>query len=374
MPKKKSKSADSAKRQPKVPSKKRPATPTSDTKETTTNPGSETYSRATDSVIDRIRSMVSDSTNTLTTPIKSPKKKRVVPAKTRKKPAADSSIHVTLPTAPVDMHVSDVVSQTEGKATDSVIDRIRSMVSEPTNTSTPPEHSPKRKRVVPARAPKKSSTDLASRVITPQPAKPNVTTASKAQPTNNSVRLPMPEQDVTPDSYEIPFDMDAYLREKEDAPKLHLNRVQERTSSPSSRGWVLVHMSHGEFPQKKLKCGLQLFWQVPHDIGKMYLGDHVFLCQSEGVKAGIIGHGYVADLPMLWGDVHRSRIVHNVKKPNTHTHVIGVRVVSAHKRIEYPVMRSMPLVSTINIPTMHIPYRQPLTTEQTFALLELWYM
>lgn len=374
MPKKKPQSVDSTKSQAKAPAKKTRATPKSDTKATTAKSESMTYSRVTNSVVDRIRSMVSDPTNTLTTPRKSTKKKRVVPAKTAKKPTEYSSAHMpTPPTAPVDMKVSDVDSQTGGKATNSVIERIRSMVSEPTNTATSPEHSPKKKRVASAKAPKKLSTDASSRVTIPQPAKPSVTTASKAQPTNNSVRLPMPEQDATPDSYEIPFDVDDYLRDKE-APKQHLNRVQERTASPSSRGWVLVHMSHGEFPQKKLKCGLLLYWQVPHDIGKMYLGDHVFLCQSEGVKAGIIGHGYVANLPTLWSDVHRPRIVHNVKKPNTHTHVISVRVVSAHQRLEYPVMRSLPLVSTINIPTMHIPYRQPLTTEQTFALLELWYM
>jgi hypothetical protein len=297
-----------------------------------------------------------------------PKKKRQSVDSVKRQPKAPSKKRLATQLAESKVATAKEETQTYSRVTDSVIERIRSMVTEHVQ---PPNTSPASTKTMRSDNAKSVTTPPTASSDTPRPTDMGVT----AQHAKIGVSpRPAPQKtDLVPDSYEIPFDVDDYLREKEEAPKLHLNRVQERTASPSSRGWVLVHMSQGEFPQKKLKCGLQLYWQVPHDIGKMYLGDHVFLCQS-GIHPGIIGHGYVADLPTIWGDVHRSRIVHNVKKPNTHTHVIGVRVISAHQRLEYPVMRSLPLVSTINIPTMHIPYRQPLTTEQTFALLELWYM
>jgi len=373
MPKKKPQSVDSAKRQPKAPAKKRPATPTADTKATTAKSESLTYSRVTNSVIDRIRGMVSDSANTLTTSIKSTKKKRVVPAKTTKKPAEDSSVHVTTPPpATVDIHVSDVVLQTEGKATNSVIDRIRSMVSESANAPTIPANARRKKRVVRAKATKKQSTALPH---TPTPSTPaNVRVTAKRADFSISPTPPATQTNASaPDSYELPFDVDAYLREKEATLKPQLNRVREQLLSPSSRGWILVNMGGVRFTRTKLKRGMHLYWQVPEGIGQMMRGDHIFLWQTD-IYGGIIGHGYLADLPIRLGNVKQPQIVHNINKPGTNSYVVGVRVVSAHQRLAKAVMKSMPIINTIHPPSARLPHKQPLTTEQTFALLELWYL
>jgi hypothetical protein len=379
MPKKKPQSVDSTKSQAKAPAKKTRATPKSDTKATTAKSESMTYSRVTNSVIDRIRSMVSEPANTFTTPpLTSPMNKRVAPANSTKKPSANPSIPVPHPSqTPTETRVGNSVIH-HGNATDSVIDRIRSMVSEPVNApavppSVTPAKSPKKKRVAPAKSTKKPSANATIQRHS-LPSAPAEAGAVVTQPAVDSVP-PYTSQPIkpSPDSYEIPFDVDAYLREKEETLKPQLNRVREQLLSPSSRGWILVNMGGVRMSRFKLKRGMHLYWQVPEEIGQMMRGDHIFLWQI-GIHGGMIGHGYLADLPTRFSHLKQPQIEHNLKSPGTNSHVVGVRVVSAHQRLTKEVMKTMPIINTIRPPSERLPHKQPLTTEQTFALLELWYM
>ena len=326
MPKKPSPSSSSAKKQPSKSPKKRSSTKATETNADKHTPPSPAQTRVTDSVIERIRSMVSGHGDVPTPPATqvphvtsnpTPKKPRTISnptskkprdtaTKTSKKPAADVEPLAPSQPLPADDHT--------------------------TNTATKPQH-----------------TDAPS--------------ASKEQSSKKPVL----------DSVEIPFDVDEYLREKAETTKPQYNRIRELAMAPSSRGWILVNMSGVAFARTKLERGIHLFWQVPEGIGQTMRGDHIFLWQT-GEESGIIGHGYLADLPMRFHDLNNKEVVHNLQNPGPNSHVVGVRVVSAHQCLTKDVIKSMPITNTISPPTERLPHRQPLTTEQIFALLELWYM
>ena len=315
MPKKSSPSSSSTKKQPSKSPKKRSSTTATKTNVDKQKPALPAQIRATDSLIERIRSMVTghgDVATPLVTQVPdatsnpTPKKSRATATKTSKEPAADVEPLAPSQPLPADDHT--------------------------TNTATAPQH-----------------TDAPS--------------APKAKSSKKPVL----------DSVEIPFDVDEYLREKAETKKPQFNRIRELAMAPSSRGWILVNMGGVAFVRTKLERGMHLFWQVPEGIGQMMRGDHIFLWQT-GEESGIIGHGYLADLPMRFHDLNNKEVVHNLQNPGPNSHVVGVRVVSAHQCLTKDVIKSMPITNTISPPTERLPHRQPLTTEQIFALLELWYM
>lgn len=327
MPKKpSSSSSSSAKKQPSKSPKKRSSTTATETNADTQELASPAQTRVTNSVIERIRSMVMGHGDVPTPPVTqephatsnptlkkpratsnpTPKKSRATATKTSKKPAVDVEPLVPSQPLPADDHT--------------------------TNTATAPQH-----------------------------------TDAPSSPKAKSSKKPIL------DSVEIPFDVDAYLREKAETTKPQFNRIRELAMAPSSRGWILVNMDEMPFARTKLERGMHLFWQVPEGIGQMMRGDHIFLWQT-GEESGIIGHGYLADLPMRFHDLNNKEVVHNLQNPGLNSHVVGVRIVSAHQYLTKDVIKSMPITNTISPPTKRLPYRQPLTTEQIFALLELWYM
>jgi hypothetical protein len=327
MPKKPSPSSSSAKKQPSKSPKKRSSTKAAETNADKQKRATPTQTRVTNSVIERIRSLVMGHGDVPTppatqelhatsnpkmrkpraTPTTPLKKSRAIATKTSKKTVAHvAPLAPSLPSPPEDAHM--------------------------TNTVIAPQH-----------------TDVPS--------------ASKAKSSKKPVL----------DSVEIPFDVDEYLREKTETTKPQFNRIRELAMAPSSRGWILVNMDEMPFVRTKLERGMHLFWRVPEGIGQMMRGDHIFLWQT-GEESGIIGHGYLADLPMRFHDLNNKEVVHNLQNPGPNSHVVGVRIVSAHQCLTKEIMKSMPITNTISPPTERLPHRQPLTTEQIFALLELWYM